>query len=174
MLTRPGVDALEHVVKQARVPVWMPHGLSAGWVCSGFASAGDERDGTRATVTSMSGPSPLGGAADILIVAEEMGVGLGAWLAGLPGPDPGADFDADAPDAKVEVSGHPTALWSLPAGDRAAFVGEAKGHWLWLLVWPAAAGVLLYDDLALVDLRDGFIEAELAFGSLSPRLTPEG
>jgi hypothetical protein len=50
------------------------------------------------------------------------------------------------------------------------FLGEAKALWLWVLVWPAAAGVLLYDALELVDLRDGYVLAELAFGSLSPRL----
>lgn len=172
VLTRPGVDALEHVVKQAKVPLWMPHGLSGGWVCSGFGCAGDDRDGARATVTSMTGPSPLGGAAEILLVAEEPGVGLGARHAGLPGPDPGVGFDAGPPDAKVEVAGHPTALWSLPApGDCAVFVGEAKGQWLWAIVWPAAAGVLMYDEVSLADLRDGFIEAEVAFGSLSPRLS---
>lgn len=172
VLTRPGVDAIEHLVKQAKVPVWMPHGLSAGWLCSGFACAGDDRDGDRATVTTLSGPSPLGGAAEIMLVAEEMGVGLGARHAGLPGPDPGVGFDAGPPDAKVEVAGHPTALWSLPTpADCAAFVGEAKGHWLWALVWPAVAGVLMYDALSLADLRDGYIEAEFAFGSLSPRLS---
>jgi hypothetical protein len=174
VLTRPGLESLDHVIGKAKVPVWLPHGLSAGWVCSGFSYAGDERDGARATVTSMSGPSPLGGAAEIVLVAEEMGVGLGAYLAGLPGPDPGIAFDAGHPDAKVEVAGHPTAMWSVTTErDCAAFVGEAKGHWLWALVWPAAAGVLMYDALSLLDLRDGYLEAELAFGSLSPRLTPE-
>jgi hypothetical protein len=72
------------------------------------------------------------------------------------------------------VAAHPTALWSVTTDrDCAAFVGEAKGHWLWALVWPAAAGVLMYDALSLLDLRDGYLEAELAFGSLSPRLTPD-
>jgi hypothetical protein len=119
----------------------------------------------------MTGPSPLGGAAEIMLVAEEPGVGLGARHAGLAGPDPGVGFDKGPPDAKVEVAGHPTALWNVPAaGDCAAFVGEAKAQWLWVLVWPAGAGVLMYDDLCLADLRDGFIEAEIAFGSLSPRL----
>jgi hypothetical protein len=33
--------------------------------------------------------------------------------------------------------------------------------------------VLMYDALSLLDLRDGYQEAELAFGSLSPRLTPD-
>jgi hypothetical protein len=173
VLARPSLDAVEHVIKLAQVPVWLPRGLGAGWVCSGFGSAGDERDGARATVTSLTGPSPLsGGAAELLLVGEEMGVGLGARFAGLPGPDPGEGFDQAPPDAKVDVAGHPTALWSLPTdGECAAFVGEAKGDWLWAIVWPAAAGVLMYEELALVDLRDGFVEAELAFGSNSPRLS---
>ncbi len=171
VLTRCGLDAVEHIVKRSKVPVWLPHGLSAGWVCTGFGAAGDERDGARAVVTSMSGPNPLGGAAEILIVAEEPGVGLGARHAGLAGPDPGAGFDAGPPDAKVEAAGHPTALWHLPGRqDCAIFVGEAKALWLWTIVWPAAAGVLMYEDLSLEDLRDGYQEAELAFGSTSPRL----
>jgi hypothetical protein len=170
VLPRAGTEALDHVLKQAKVPVWMPHGLS-GWVCSGFGCAGDDREGSRATAICLTGPSPLGGPAELLLVAEEMGVGLGARYAGLPGPDPGTGFDAGPPDAKVEVAGHPTALWSLPVdGDCATFVGEAKGHWLWALVWPAAAGVVMYEELNLADLRDGYVEAELAFGSVSPRL----
>jgi hypothetical protein len=171
VFTRPGVEALEHVVKRAAVPLWHAHGLT-GWLISGFGCAGDERDGARATVTSMTGPSPLGGAAELLLIAEEPGVGLGARLAGVAGPDPGDGFGQGPPDAKLETAGHPTALWSLPAGgDCAAFVGEAKARWLWALVWPASAGVVMYDDLSLGDLRDGYIEAELAFGSLSPRLS---
>lgn len=172
VIPRPGTDALEHVLGLARVPVWAPHALPPGWMISGFACAGDDREGARAVVTCLSGPSPLGGGAEMLLVSEEPGVGLGARHAGLTGPDPGDGFGQGAPDAKVEVAGHPTALWSLPtAQDCAAFVGEAKGQWLWALVWPAAAGVLLYDSLELVDLRDGVVEAELAFGAVSPRLS---
>jgi hypothetical protein len=140
-------------------------------VVSGFACAGDDRDGARAVVTCLNGPSPLGGAAELMLVSEEPGIGLGARHAGLCGPDPGDGFGAGPPDAKLEAAGHPTALWSLSTTqDCAAFVGEAKALWLWALVWPAAAGVLLYDALDLVDLRDGYVEAELAFGSVSPRL----
>ena len=171
VIPRPGPDAATHVLSLAKVPVWVPHVLPAGWVVSGFACAGDERDGARAVVSCLTGPSPLGGAAELMLVSEEPGIGLGARHAGLCGPDPGAGFGSGPPDAKVEVAGHPTALWSLPtAQDCAAFVGEAKALWLWALVWPAAAGVLLYDSLELVDLRDGYVEAELAFGSVSPRL----
>ena len=171
VIPRPGPDAATHVLGLAKVPVWVPHVLPTGWVVSGFACAGDEREGARAVVTCLTGPSPLGGAAELMLVSEEPGIGLGARHAGLGGPDPGAGFGEGPPDAKVEVAAHPTALWSLPTTqDCAVFVGEAKALWLWALVWPAAAGVLLYDSLELVDLRDGYVEAELAFGSLSPRL----
>lgn len=172
VLPRSGLETVEHVLQRAKVPVWMAHGLSHGWVCSGFGYAGDERDGARAVATSLTGPGPLGGGAELLLVAEEPGVGLGARHAGLCGPDPGAGFDAGPPDAKVEIAGHPTALWSLPVEDDcAAFIGEAKGLWLWVIVCPAAAGVAMYDAISLEDMRDGFAEAELAFGSVSPRLT---
>lgn len=171
VIPRPGAEALTHLLSLAKVPVWLPHPPPTGWVVSGFAHAGDEREGARAAATCLTGPSPLGGAAELVLIAEEPGLGLGARHAGLPGPDPGAGFGQGPPDAKVDAAGHPTALWSLPTTeDCAVFVGEAKGLWLWSLVWPATAGVLLYDSLELSDLRDGYVEAELAFGSLSPRL----
>lgn len=171
VIPRPGPEAIQHVLRRANVPVWVPHPAPPGWVISGFAHAGDEREGARAVVTCLTGPSPLGGGAEMLLVSEEPGVGLGARHAGLPGPDPGDGFGDGPPDAKVDAACHPTALWSLPTPqDCAAFVGEAKGLWLWALIWPAAAGVLVYDSLEMIDLRDRYVEAELAFGSLSPRL----
>jgi hypothetical protein len=51
------------------------------------------------------------------------------------------------------------------------FVGEAKGLWLWALVWPETAGVLMYDDVVLTDLRDVANALDLDFGSVSPRLS---
>jgi hypothetical protein len=172
VLTHTGRDAVDHVVGRARVPLWMPHALPYGWVCSGVGYAGDERTGARATVSCLSGPSPLGGGADLMIVAEEPGVGLGARHAGIAEPDPGNGFDLGPPDAKVDAAAHPTALWSVPAADdRAVFVGEAKGLWLWAVVWPADAGVLMYDDMSLTDLRDWPADLDLDFGSLSPRLS---
>jgi len=172
VLTHIGLDAIEHVVGRALVPLWLPYPLPRGWVCSGVAYAGDERTGACATVTCLTGPSPLGGAAELLIVAEEPGVGVGARHAGFSESDPGAGFDAGAPDAKVFAASQPTALWSVPADDdRAVFVGEAMGLWLWAVVWPATAGVLMYEDLSLSDMRDGVADLDLEFGSLSPRLS---
>jgi hypothetical protein len=172
VLTHNGVDAVEHVVLRTQVPLWVPRGLPYGWVCSGVGYAGDDRTGACATVTCLSGPGPLGGGADVMFVAEEPGVGLGARHAGLTEADPGTGFGHGAPHAKVLAAAHPTALWSVPgADDRAVFVGEAKGLWLWAIVWPADAGVLMYDIGALSDLRDGETDLELDFGAVSPRMS---
>jgi hypothetical protein len=171
VLSQSSRDALEHVAGMATVPLWMPVPVPHGWVVGGVAYAGDQRTGACATVLSLSGPGPLGGVAELLIVAEEPGVGLGSRHAGLGETDPGTGFDAGTPDAKVFAASHPTALWSLPTHeDRAVFIGEAKGLWLWAVVWPAAAGVLLYDDVSLTDLRDGLADVEVAFGPRSSRL----
>jgi len=179
ILQHPGAEALDHVTRLAKVPVWRPVGLGAAWGCSGVAFAGDERDGARATVTASSGPSPLGGPADLLLVAEEPGVGLGAHLAGMSGVDPGERIASGSPDGRVVAARHPTALWPMSAApiessesDRAAFVGEAMGFWLWLIVWPAPAGVLVYDGVELVDHRQGDATVvDLTFGALTPRLS---
>lgn len=41
----PSVNALTVVVNHARVPVWMPWPLPVGWLFTGVARAGDDRDG---------------------------------------------------------------------------------------------------------------------------------
>ncbi|AXG80109.1 DUF6758 family protein [Streptomyces paludis] len=170
----PSVEALEVVVHRARVPVWMPWPLPIGWLFTGVAYAGDERSGGRATAVACSGPGPLGGAGELLLVAEELGVGLGARYAGIEGPDPGSAIHADKPpQTKLLAAGRPTPLWHVPEApqDRAVFAGEALGLWLWAIVWPEQSGMLLYDELVLTDLREAGQGTELLpCGALSPRL----
>jgi hypothetical protein len=170
----PTPEKLRQVAERAAVPLWLPHPAPGGWLVTGLATAGDERTGARATVLALSGPAPLGGAGECVLVAEEPGLGLGAHYAGLAGPDPGDGFDDGPPHAKVEAAGHPTALWALPgAPDRAVYAGEAKGNWLWAVLWPADAGVLLVEDILLADLRERPVLAdECGFGACSPRLVP--
>lgn len=170
----PSVDALTAVVRQTRVPVWMPWPLPVGWLFTGVVCAGDDRGGGRATGVACSGPGPLGGNGDLLLVAEELGVGLGARYAGIKGPDPGPHMRVDLPpQAKVLAAGRPTPLWHVQGvpQDRAVFAGEALGLWLWAIVWPEQAGMLLYDELVLTDLRDAGSEVDLLpCGTLSPRI----
>ncbi len=167
----PDPEALAGVVAHSQVPLWLPWPLSSGWSFSGLAYVGDKKDGARASVVAASGPSPFGGDGDLLLIAEEMGIGIGARFAGLPGPDPGPIFEDTAAHAKVYAAGRPTPMWAVPGtGDRAVFVGEARGMWLWLVLWPSIAGTLLYDEVVLTDLRDAVPElAYLPMGTLSPR-----
>jgi hypothetical protein len=158
-----------HLAEHAGVPVWLPDPLPPGWLVTGYRHCGDERAVATAIVVAASGPDPLGGPADLLLIAEEPGVGLGARFAGLAGPDAG-DALAGSPAAKVLAAGHPTPLWSLPdaGSERAVFVGEGKGLWLWLVFQPASAGLVLLEGLILRDGRDGGPEPEV--GALSPLL----
>lgn len=169
----PSLAALDAVRRAARVPVWLPWPLPAGWLVTGFAEVGDERTGKRASVVAISGPSVTHGPADMLLIAEEPGVGLGAAYAGLDGPDPGTDIGDGPPHAKLDVRGRPTALWCVRGvpGDRAVYVGEALGQWLWTIAWPAEVGCFIaLAHLSLRDLRDLDQALDLPFGAFSPRL----
>lgn len=157
--------------------------MPAGWTMAGLGYAGDERIRARACVIACTGPAPLGGKAEMLLVAEEPGVGLGAGYAGLDGPDPGPGSGpafatspgvTEARAATVRVSGHPIALWTVPApADRCVVVGEAEGRWLWAILWPAEAGYLFAEEMALHDLREG-VPTEMTLGVHSPYLLRRG
>lgn len=165
------LEGLPTVTTTSRVPVWAPMPLLAQWTVGGLGACGDERTGATGTVVAFMGPSPLGGPADLLLVAEEPGVGLGARIAGRDGQDPGASV-AGAPDGKILVAGHLTALWRCDsADDRVAFVGEASGVWLWAVLWPPAAELILLEHVELHDLRhEAHAAAVLPVGAASPRL----
>ncbi|MFF4649661.1 DUF6758 family protein [Streptomyces sp. NPDC001380] len=170
----PSIEALAVAVARSQVPVWMPWPLPVGWLYTGIAHAGDDLSGARATAVACSGPGPLGGFGELVLVAEELGVGLGARYAGIPGPDPGETLSVDrSADAKLLAAGRPTPMWHVPGApdDRAVFVGEAMGLWMWAVAWPERSGVLMYDELVLTDLRDAGAELELLpCGALSPRI----
>jgi hypothetical protein len=135
---------------------------------TGFAEVGDDRYGACAVAVALSGPSPLGGPADLVIVAEEPGVGLGSSFAGLRGPDPGQGFGVCAPNAKLEIDGHPVSMWAVGADTAAAFAGEALANWIWAVLWPDTAGVLMLEQLNLRDLRETALD--LPYGAFCPRL----
>ena len=170
-LHKASSEGLAQTAARAKVPLWSPLPLLPGWAVSGLATAGDDRTGARATVLALSGPSPLGGPADLLLVAEEPGTGVGGRFAGTDSVDPGVLLDG-APDAKLEAAGHPTALWRVSsADDRVAFVGEALGVWLWAVLWPPAAELVLLEHVVLHDLRHtAHTGLELPLGAPCPHL----
>lgn len=178
-LRQPAVgsdEVLLAVAAASAVPLWLPWPLPAGWLVSGVRTAGDDHSGTVATVLAYSGPNPLAAGADgerqadLLFVAEQPGLGLGAHLAGLPDVDPGASISEGAPHLKLVASGQHTPLWAVPVDGLVAYVGEAAGVWLWALVWPQSAGAVLLETFELVDLRDSTRLLDVPYGALSPRL----
>ena len=163
-------DPVSAAIRDARVPAWLPWPMPAGWLLTGVRVAGDDRDGAAAVGVACSGPGVLGGA-DLVLVAEEPGVGLGARYGGHRGVDAGELIASRPPDSRVTAAGHETVLWAVPAGaDRAAFVGEAAGAWLWAVVWPVDEWLVVQPTLRLVDLREPGPAQEAPAGALSPRL----
>ena len=168
----PTAESVRQLALQPGVPLWSSLPLPGGWTFAGAGTAVDAHTGlTRATATAFAGPSPLGGPADLVLVAEEPGIGLGAHVAGVPDLDPG-DCTSGPPDAKVAAAGHVTPLWRCQsAPDRMAFVGEALGVWLWAVLWPPEAELVLLEHVELHDLRqDAHAQLDLPLGAPSPRL----
>jgi hypothetical protein len=166
-------EGVAGLLRNAAVPVMLPWPLPDGWLVTGFAAAGDERSGTRGCVVALSGPNPVGGPGEMLLVCEELGVGLGAYCAGVDGPDPGSGFARRLPNARVGFGNHEFPLWLIDAPGCAVFVGELLGGWLWVLLWPDTAGTLMVEPMPLRDLRDRSQELDLPFGARSPRLPGE-
>jgi hypothetical protein len=171
-----GYEALtEHLQRCRPVPSLVPWPLAPGWAITDFGCvAAPDRD-ARASMVACSGLSDLDGVVDLMIVSEEPGVGLGSRCAGLIRTDPGTEIGGGPPHAKVRVDGHPIALWTVTtseadgAFDRSVFAGEAHGRWLWIVLRPASAALLLNDEWVLVDLADlGPELIELPFGVNPP------
>ena len=163
---------LADAASSSAVPVWVPRPLLPGWVASGVRRTGGTGP-ARAVAVGFLGPGLAARQVELVVVAEEPGVGLGASYAGIPTTDPGPELASLPCDTKITADGHPTAMWSLPVSDRAAYVGEAAGLWLWTVVWPVSEWMVLHDDLRLVDLRapdNRVLAGELPVGVLSPRL----
>jgi hypothetical protein len=176
----PGPDLVHRVARESLVPVWIPRPMPEHWMLTGLQWAGDDHNGTLACVVAVSGPHPIpevgdeDPAADLLLVSEQPGVGLGAHLAGMAGVDPGPLLQEkvlhDPAEVKLVAGGHEVPLWSVPMEGGIAYVGEASGVWLWLLAWPETAAAVLLTRFALADARSEDIDPELPCGALTPRL----
>lgn len=164
---------LHDTASSAGVPMWLPWPMPSGWSVSGVRRTGGTGP-ARGVALALSGPGVAARQVELVVVAEEPGVGLGASYAGLDTTDPGPEVAQLPRDARVVAGGHLTALWSLPVLDREVYVGEAGGLWLWLVAWPIGEWMVVHDDLHLVDAREPGHRAlltELPVGALSPRLS---
>ena len=136
---------------------------------------GADPERARATMTCASGTSVLDGPVGMIVVTEEAGTGLGARIAGTPHEDPGAEIGAGTPAVKVRIGRQDVPLWPVSTHaatgewDRSVLAGEAEGRWLWIVMRPAAAVLLLRDDWILRDAsQSGPQLVELPFGGPAP------
>lgn len=152
---------VEHLGVAGEFPTYLPWPMSPGWSVTDFgvvAAGSDSTARALATLTCCSGTSELDGPVDVFVVAEEAGVGLGARCAGLASPDPGGDLGDGPPPVRVRIGSHTVPLWAVSTSvsdhefDRSVFAGEALGRWLWIVLRPASAMLLLRDDWILRDV----------------------
>lgn len=165
----------DHLRASPSFPTYLPWPLSPGWTVSDFAVVGDGPDRTAATLTVTCGTSELDGPVEMIVVAEEAGTGLGSRAAGTVHDDPGADIAEGPPSVKVRIDNQVVPLWPVSistAGgefDRSVVAGEAAGRWLWIVMRPASAVLLLQDDWILRDVSGlGPPLLEMPFGGPAP------
>lgn len=171
-----GYDAFaEHLRRSIGLPTYLPWPLGPGWAVTDFAAVGAEPERSRATMTCVSGSSSFDGPVDVVTLVEEPGTGLGARLAGTRHDDPGAELGEGAAGVRVRIGSQAVPMWpvstSTTAGewDRSVVVGEADGRWLWIVLRPASALLLLRDDWILRDAsQTGPALVELPFGGPPP------
>lgn len=180
-LWRPGeasyADFVAALEVAGEVPIYLPWPLSPGWRVTDFGCVGEpgQPRSARATMVSCSGTSELDGPVDVLVVAEEPGTGLGARYAGTRHDDPGAEIGEGSPAVRVHIHSQTIPLWPVSTSaargewDRSVVAGEAGGRWLWLILRPASAMLLLRDDWILRDVSGlGPPLVELPFGGPAP------
>lgn len=170
---QPSYDAFgEHLSRAEGFPTYLPWPMAAGWQVSDFGVVQGSGP-AQATLTAAVGSTPDDGPVEVLVVSEEPGVGLGARCAGTVHSDPGHEI-AGRPLARVRIDSQSTPLWSIGTTDevdvdRSVAAGEADGRWLWLVVRPASAIMLLNTDWLLADVSGlGAPLLELPFGGPAP------
>ena len=165
----------EHLQRAGDFPTFLPWPLSPGWSIADFGCVAPPGGQARATVTSCVGNSDLDGVVEVTVVSEEAGVGLGSRVAGTTQSDPGLEVRTTRPVVKVRLEGYSVPLWLVstpPTGhelDRTVFAGEAQGRWLWFVMRPASAALLLHDEWLIADVAGFGPElVEAPFGGSPP------
>ena len=166
---------VEHLRTAAGFPTYVPWPMSPGWTMTDFAAVAPAPGRASAVLTCTSGTSELDGPVDAIVIAEEAGTGLGARCAGTKYDDPGPDILYRPPTARIRIGSQSVNLWDISTSssdgefDRSVVAGEAGGRWLWIVLRPASALLLLRDDWILRDVSHVGPElVEMPFGGHRP------
>ncbi len=166
-------EFVEALAAAGDFPTYLPWPMSPGWSVSDFAVVGEGPG--RATLTCSSGTSAMDGPVDAFVVSEESGIGLGSRCAGTEHLDPGPEMGVGPPTVRVRIGSQSVPLWPVSTSsssrelDRSVFAGEAGGRWLWVVLRPASAMLLLRDEWILRDVSGiGPPLVEMPFGGPRP------
>lgn len=164
-----------HLRAAGDFPTYLPWPLGPGWAVTDFGVVVDSGERPLGTITCCSGVTELDGRVDVFVVVEEAAVGLGGRCAGLAGADPGAEFGHGSPTARVRINSQSVPLWPVSTSgargelDRSVVAGEAGGRWLWMVLLPASAMLLMRDEWILRDVSGlGAPLVELPFSGPGP------
>jgi hypothetical protein len=150
---------VEHLALAATFPTYLPWPLGSHWYVTDFGAVGTPGR-ARASFSAVSGTSPLDGPVEMLLVAEEPGTGLGSRVARTRQSDPGAEIAGRQPEAKVRMGSTAVPLWSISTHDadseldRSVLAGEAAGRWLWIILRPASAILLMSEAWTVADASE--------------------
>lgn len=165
----------EHLQASTDFPTYLPWPVNPGWSVTDFGVVGERTGRTTATLSCSSGSSELDGPVDLIVVSEEAGTGLGARCAGTRHEDPGADLGEGPPPIRIRLETQLVPLWPVSTSvgggelDRSVVAGEANGRWLWIVLRPASAMLLLREELVLRDVSGlGPPLLETPFGGPAP------
>lgn len=164
----------ELLTRYEDLPTYLPWPMSPGWSIADFGCVGDG-SAPSATLTTTVGTSDLDGEVSVCVLTEDPGVGVGARCAGAAHVDPGDQVGRGPPAVRVRAGNHPVPLWPVDAGDsgdplaRSVFAGETGGRWLWVVLRPASAALLLRDEWLLADVAGfGPQAVDMPFGGTPP------
>lgn len=174
----------EHLQLARPLPTWLPWPMPPGWHLTDFGCVANPGSNATAVFTTCGGLSEPDGVVEVTVVSEEPGVGLGARIAQVTHTDPGQEaVEEESPPVRIRVDEAAVRLWPVPTTitelgtpaaeesvlDRSVLVGEAAGRWLWIVVRPAPAALLLHPKWLLHDISAlGPALVDLPFG-LTPR-----
>ena len=148
---------VEHLARSGPLPSLVPWPLPVGWHVTDFGCVAEEGGPAQATFVSCSGSSDLDGQVELTVLTEEPGVGLASRCGNTTFTDPGPEAGQAAPQTRVRLDTTAVPMWLVStrdgdALDRCVLAGEAHGRWLWLVLRPASALLLLQEMGALTDL----------------------
>lgn len=152
-----GYEAFAGVLQRSGdLPVYLPWPLPPGWEITEFGCVTGPEDRPLAVTVTVAGHSQLDGYVAVQIITEEPAVGFAERILRIRSDAEEALASGPAM-LRLHLEGHSVGLWPIAAAHdtevlgRAGFVGEADGRWLWLVVRPASAALLLRDDWLLAD-----------------------